>query len=509
MFSAMDLLGTNVMIADHEFTLVYLNEKAKQTLKVLEFAIKKEFNLSFDELIGGSIDRFHLHGKDKKIRNILSDEVNFPYRKKISFSDRTLDLNVNVLTKNGKINGYVVNWEDITEKEEFDKMAFRYNSMLESMPLNVMTVDLERNINYINHQSVETLRQLQDLIPVPVDKLVGENIDQFHKNPEHQKRLLADPNNFPYSSTIKLGEEYLRLNVDALYSKDKEYQGAMTTWSVFTDNVKLGKDITFLQSEVSQATESLQNISQSLAAGAEETSKQAQTVAASSEQASRSVEAVAAAAEEMSKSIREISDQVQKGASKAQQASTDAYNANKTMDSLSNASKEIGKVVKVIATIAQQTNLLALNATIEAARAGEAGKGFAVVANEVKELAKQTAKATEEIHIKIDGIQKESESAVRAISEITEVIEELKELNINIAAAVEEQNAATNEISQSASEASLGTKEVSQNIIHVSEVAEESRGHSNTLMENSQNMQEVLKLVDSVKDFLTKLGWIQ
>lgn len=506
-FQFVDSISTNVMIADKDFNLVYVNPKSKLTLKTLESEIMAEFGVAFEDLVGGSIDRFHKNGKDLEIRKLLTNKSIFPYRKKISFAGKVLDLNVNIVEKEGAISHYVVNWEDITEKEEFDRLAFKLNNMMDSLPINVMAIDLDRKLNYMNPKSVETLKTLQSLIPIPVEQMIGQSIDQFHKDPEMQKKLLADPKNLPHRSTIKLGEESLDLNVTPVFDKDGKYEGAMASWSVISDNVNVASQIKELHEVVVESTATLETISHSIAAGAEETSKQAQSVATSSEQASRNVESVAAASEEMSKSIREISDQVHNGSKKAQQAASDVQDANTKMGSLSAASDEIGQVVKVIASIAQQTNLLALNATIEAARAGEAGKGFAVVANEVKELARQTAKATEEIEKKISGIQKETEGAVGAISEINVVIEELKELNMNVAAAIEEQSAATKEISRNVLEATQGTKEVSQNITHVSEVADDSQKYSNSLLDASGRMKEVSEMVSKVKEFLTSLGW--
>jgi methyl-accepting chemotaxis protein len=209
---------------------------------------------------------------------------------------------------------------------------------------------------------------------------------------------------------------------------------------------------------------------------AEETSRQSQAVGAASEQAGVNVQTVAVAAEQMSGSIREISRQLQEALRVSGEATHKAESTVRMMDELGASSEEIGEVVKVITSIAQQTNLLALNATIEAARAGEAGKGFAVVANEVKQLASQTAKATEEIALKIRGVQDNTGVAVGGIREINGIIQQINSVSTSIAGAVEEQSAATGEIARNVNEAAKGTEEVSRSIVSVGQAATETAG---------------------------------
>ncbi len=89
-------------------------------------------------------------------------------------------------------------------------LAFR--QMVDSMPINVMTLDLKDfSINYVNRTSIETLRSLEHLLPCKADALQGQSVDIFHKHPEHQRRLLADPKNLPHKARITLGEEVLDL----------------------------------------------------------------------------------------------------------------------------------------------------------------------------------------------------------------------------------------------------------------------------------------------------------
>ena len=386
----------------------------------------------------------------------------------------------------------------------------RISNMVENMPINVLLANRDFELVYMNPCSVTTLKQIEHLLPRPVNQLLGQKIDIFHKNPEMQRKLLSDPRNLPHKARIKLQNEYLDLSVSAIMDKNGVYVGPMVCWSVATTQVQLADDFErdvkgVVEIVTSSATE-MQASSRSMAAASEETARQSQVVAAASEQATRNVETVSSAAEELSKSISEIARHVQDASKMTAGAVTEAERTNVTIRQLGDSSNEIGHVVKVITSIAQQTNLLALNATIEAARAGEAGKGFAVVANEVKELARQTAKATEEISQKISAIQGATSTAVTAIGSIGESIRRINEISTTIASAVEEQTAATNEISRNVAEAARGTAEVSSNIAGVSQAAEEGgRGASDILSAAEGLAQESTRLDTVATDFLKRM----
>ena len=257
---------------------------------------------------------------------------------------------------------------------------------------------------------------------------------------------------------------------------------------------------------VASASTELQTSAQSMAATAEETSRQSTVVAAASEQASTNVQTVASATEELASSVAEITRQVAESARICAAAVAEAAQTQQAMHGPAEMAQKIGDVVTLITNIASQTNLLALNATIEAARAGDAGKGFAVVASEVKNLANQTAKATEEISAQISAMQKASAESVHAIETISATIGRVNEIATTIASAVEQQGAATKEIARNVQQASQGTSEVSSNISGVSQAASETGAASSQVLNAAGELSKQSELLRGQVDrFLTEV----
>ena len=405
-----------------------------------------------------------------------------------------------IFDANGKPFKVVKFATDITEAVRQRQVNTRYASMVDGMPIATMFADKDLVIQYVNTESVERLRGLQKHLPVPVDQLVGTCIDVFHKDPSHQRHMLADPTNLPHRAKINVGPEILDLLVSPVFDPEGTHLGSMVTWSVITDQVRLENDIGESATTLSASSEEMTATSQQMAANAEETATQASTVSAAAEEVSNNIQTVATGAEELDASIKEIAKSASEAAQVATRAVEVANATNVTVNKLGDSSAEIGQVIKVITSIAQQTNLLALNATIEAARAGEAGKGFAVVANEVKELAKQTAKATEEIGQKIGAIQSDTDGAVEAIREITTVIERINDIQATIASAVEEQTATTNEIGRNISEAAKGSGEIAETITGVADAAQNvSRGAIDTQKASSELSELAARLQDLIQ----------
>src|SRR4051794_21599999 len=82
-------------------------------------------------------------------------------------------------------------------------------SALNAIRTNVMITDNDLNITYMNPSVITLMREAeadlrQDLPQFSADRLVGSNIDVFHKNPAYQRKILATLDK-PHNAMIRVG----------------------------------------------------------------------------------------------------------------------------------------------------------------------------------------------------------------------------------------------------------------------------------------------------------------
>ena len=151
-------------------------------------------------------------------------------------------------------------------------------------------------------------------------------------------------------------------------------------------------------------------------------------------------------------------------------------------------SRQIGQIIEAISAISEQTNLLALNAAIEAARAGEHGKGFAVVAEEVRKLAAQSQESAEQIKVRVDSIQHDTEDAVEsmqlgtdAVKDGTGAIREVGEQFARILSMVNDIQTQMNEINSSVKTVSNEAAAIVQMVDSIDEISKKTSDHMKTI----------------------------
>jgi len=215
---------------------------------------------------------------------------------------------------------------------------------------------------------------------------------------------------------------------------------------------RLGTEFQSRTSEVigSLRTAALQarGAAETMAATAEETSRQTSHVKEGSELTAADVSGVAAAVEQLSSSINEVVAGIQETNALAGDAALRAEDAATLLAELEKVAGRITGIVTLINDVARQTNLLALNAAVEASHAGAAGRGFAVVASEIRKLAARTTESTDEIAGEVRSVLSAVKRNSEAMRAIAASIGQVNDQARGIASAATQQGEVTHDIAE-------------------------------------------------------------
>ena len=228
-------------------------------------------------------------------------------------------------------------------------------------------------------------------------------------------------------------------------------------------------------------------------------------VATAVHQMTATCEDMARSATTAAKAARDADDEARNGVTAVEQTIT-AIDALKlkleqvaeVIGQLSKRGEEVGAVTDVIGAIAEQTNLLALNAAIEAARAGEMGRGFAVVADEVRTLASRSQASTQDINLRIQGIQQDSANAVDSMAQSKTETEQTIACSQQASSALQRINAAVSSITDVNDQLASATEElaavsgtINQNMENIADAVQSTTEKSAELSVSSQQLRQM------------------
>ena len=374
----------------------------------------------------------------------------------------------------------------------------RIREALDSISSGVMVADDDHMITYLNPSLERLLRNAEadirrDLPAFNATEIRGANIDVFHKNPNHQRTMLAALTQ-PHRFVMQLGGHTFAMTLNPVTNERNERIGTVVEWFDRTQEIAVEKEMQDMLSAVVagqlrrridltgksgffesmsrgvnrlvenmvEVVSRVKQVAGEVHRGADEISSGNVNLSQRTEEQSSSLEETASSMEEMTTTVKQNADNAAQAnqlalaaRDQAEKGGTVVGQAVAAMSDINEASRRIADIIGVIDEIAFQTNLLALNAAVEAARAGEQGRGFAVVASEVRSLAGRSATAAKEIKELIqDSVRKVEDGSVlvtqsgQTLERIVSAVKKVSDIVAEIAAASREQAAGIEQVNR-------------------------------------------------------------
>ncbi|KLN63919.1 aerotaxis transducer Aer2 [Vibrio sp. VPAP30] len=266
LFSALNAAQTALMMIDRDFKITYLNRKSVDLLKTHEAlfqSIWPNFHATEEFLLGYCIDLFHSNPSHQ--RQMLSNPSNLPYTTTITVKDVLIELNVGaIIDAQGNYVGNTLEWSDVTARVKQNNEISRLQAAVNQAQTAMVMIDRDLTITYANQETISlfkkheaTMRSVWSGFTASEEWLLGRCIDEFHRNPAHQRQLLADPSNLPYSTDIAIADIKIELNVAAINDAQGNYIGNTLEWRDVTEERAKEEEIGRLASAVSGMTTNL------------------------------------------------------------------------------------------------------------------------------------------------------------------------------------------------------------------------------------------------------------
>ncbi|BBP42620.1 methyl-accepting chemotaxis protein [Thiosulfativibrio zosterae] len=450
---AIDQVSSNLMIADANFNIMYLNNNMKDYMQQTQPALKR-FLPDFDanKIIGMNFDAFHKHPHQK--RNMVA-ELKQPYLANIDLGTVQIEVNIiPIFNRAGIRTATLAEWRDKTQ----EILLLRdVNGAVQAAKNGLLSSRIDTSeITGVAKELSEALNDMIATIEKPINGAVDVGVSLSEGNLTHHMQG-------QYYGRFAVLQDSLNVAVDNLASM-------MAQTKVASQAVSDGAN------EIKNASIDLNDRTQNQAAALEQT-------AASMEQMNAIVKQNADNAHQAEISTATAKKQAQDGVSVMD-------NAIRAMEQIHASSQKINDIIGLIDSIAFQTNLLALNAAVEAARAGEHGRGFAVVAAEVRNLAGKSAEASKEIRGLI-------EDTVKKVAEGTQHVKGSGDALNEIASSIDTVNQVIEEIARSSNEQAEGVSQVNQAITAIDAAVQQNAALVEESAATSEELGEMAMLMNT------------
>jgi len=137
--------------------------------------------------------------------------------------------------------------QSLQEAANASASNLRIRNALDNCSTNVMIADAGNTIVYMNETMVAMMRgndaELRKTLPqFDANKLMGQNIDLFHKNPAHQQGLIRELKT-ALRTQIKVGDLHFRLVANPIFNDQGMRVGTVVEWTDRTAEVAIENEM--------------------------------------------------------------------------------------------------------------------------------------------------------------------------------------------------------------------------------------------------------------------------
>lgn len=447
----LDNVATNVMLANAQFEIIYMNHSLVKMFEVAEGAIKSALP-GFDRhsLIGTNIDTFH---KNPAHQRQMLERLTGSHKAELNLGGRTFALNVTpVIDNKGGRLGYAVEWRDRTDEVKIEREISEVIAAAERGDLDARLNTTELSGFFLQ---------------------LGNGINGLLQS---NSRVLSD-----------LGDTFRRLaDGDLSRQMEQNYVGALAD---AVDNAnRTVEAMRGTVGAIKEATDAINTAAKEIASGNQDLSSRTEEQASSLEETASSMEQLTSTVKQNAENARQANELASSAQYVAVKGGEVVGQVVDTMSAIYQSSSKIADIIGVIDGIAFQTNILALNAAVEAARAGEQGRGFAVVATEVRNLAQRSAAAAKEIKGLISDSVEKVENGNKLVDQAGKTMEEVVNSIKRVAKIMGDISDASREQSSGIEQVSLAVSQMDEVTQQNAALVEEAAAAAESLEEQAHNL---------------------